>query len=373
MISYNSLLKVDSLLFRFGVVVWVSILAGTIIPALVAARHDVFYKRGIEAQVVLRKVPIAADIQNQKDTLNRRLALINVAIGNNLTDAKDPAENKSLFVLRHDIKDELSRLDQRIIVTPFFLNDLMVAWSAMYIALGTVLFVLIPKVDGRHHPMSWRIALAVMAIYPIYQGPVWLRNFVLNNEQRRVYSFANYDICHASFWMQEINTAIWLVLIAILWQRWFQIYKHRNSELARDADATPNLKSITRLSDTFLHWQVTSVILALGFMVFTGVFWDLVIVNGDRRYLIPAVVVHVIWALSWMLSTLPLFVTWQDFSRKKMRAMLSKPQGEVDGKDSATDSEALEKLSPVALWNGFGSALTALLSFVFPIIHALIK
>ena len=66
-------------------------------------------------------------------------------------------------------------------------------------------------------------------------------------------------------------------------------------------------------------------------------------------------------------------MTWQDFSRKKMRAMLSKSQEAVEGKDSVTDTEALEKLTPVALWNGFGSVVTALLSFVFPIIHALIK
>ncbi len=218
-----------------------------------------------------------------------------------------------------------------------------------------------------------KIVFAVIAIYPIYQGPVWLRNFVLSNEQRRVYSFANWDICHASFWMQEVNTLIWLLLIIFLWQRWLSMYKHRTRELAREVDAPPDMKSLTRLSDTFLHWQISSVILAMGFMVFTGVFWDLVIGNRDRRYLIPAIVVHLIWALSWMLATMPLFATWQDFSRKKMHAMLAKSQGEVEGKDFVTDTEALEKLSPVALWNGFGSAVTALLSFVFPIIHALIK
>jgi hypothetical protein len=153
----------------------------------------------------------------------------------------------------------------------------------------------------------------------------------------------------------------------------FLIYRYRSSELARDAGAPPNMKSLTRLSETFLHWQVSSVVLASGFMVFTGVFWGLVIVSKDRRYLIPAIVVHVIWALSWMLTTLPLFVTWRDFSRKKMRLLLGKSQENTERHEDQMDAEALEKLTPIALWNGFGSALTAVLSFIFPIVHALAK
>jgi hypothetical protein len=108
-------------------------------------------------------------------------------------------------------------------------------------------------------------------------------------------------------------------------------------------------------------------------MVFTGVFWNLVIVNNDRRYLIPAVVVHLIWALSWLLLTLPLFVTWQDFTRKKMKILLTHGPASVDERSGEPNMEALKELAPVTLWNGFGSALTALASFIFPIIHALAK
>jgi len=119
--------------------------------------------------------------------------------------------------------------------------------------------------------------------------------------------------------------------------------------------------------------QEPSVVLAAGFMVFTGVFWGLVIVNKDRRYLIPAIVVHIIWALSWLLLSLPLFATGQDFSRKKMRAILARANAPAQGQVDEPDSDALEKVTPVALWNGFGSALTAALSFLFPVIHALLK
>jgi hypothetical protein len=368
-----ALIKIDSLFARFGAIVWVSVLAGTVIPAMVAAEHHVFYETALEKQIITRKVQPAADILVQKDKLNTRLEAINLEIRKDLIAAKDSDEVKNLVSLRHDINDELSRLNEQIVVAPFFLDNLMLAWSAMYVALGTLLFILLPEIGGRPSSMSWKIVLAVGALYPLYQGPVWLRNFVLSNEQRRVYSFPNYDICPASFWMQEINTFIWLLLITLLWNRWFLIYKLRNDELARDADSPPDMKSLTRLSDTFLHWQVSSGVLALGFIVFTGAFWDLVIVEKDRRYLLPAVVLHVVWALSWMLATLPLFATWRDFNRKKMRDMLTRSQANADERNSATQAEALEKLSPVALWNGFGSAVMTILSFIFPIIHALVQ
>jgi hypothetical protein len=127
-------------------------------------------------------------------------------------------------------------------------------------------------------------------------------------------------------------------------------------------------------SVTRYNWQLSSVILASGFTVFTGVFWELVITNGDRRYLIPAVIVHIMWAISWMLLTLPLFATWQDFSRKKMRIILASAISEGEPHKLPSPSiEGVEKLTPIALWNGFGSAATAVISFVFPIIHALLK
>jgi hypothetical protein len=173
--------------------------------------------------------------------------------------------------------------------------------------------------------------------------------------------------------MQELNTLIWMLMLAYLWHQWFVLYKQRSTELAHEAASPPDMKSITRLSDTFLHWQLSSVALASGFIVFTGIFWGLVIVNKDKRYLVPAVVVHVLWALSWMLATLPLFATWQDFNRKKTRALLASSRGEMEGERVSAETEALEKLSPVTLWNGFGSVVTAVLSFAFPIVHALLK
>ena len=373
MISIQPMSKIDSFLARFGVIAWVSVILGTIMPALIANHNSVFYKKDLENRIIARNVQPAADIERQEAGLALRLKAVDLEITENLTAGKDLAAGKNLTSLRHEIETQVAHLDEEMIAGPFFLNDLMVAWSAMYIALGVLLFILLPKISGHTAPMSWKIAFAILAIYPLYQGPVWLRNFVLNNEQRRVFSFANYDICPASFWMQEVNTLIWLSLVALLWHHWFVIYKHRSAELSRNSQLPMDMASLTRFSETFLHWQLSSVILTAGFIVFTGVFWNLVIVNKDRRYLIPAIVVHIVWALSWMLLSLPLFATWQDFSRKKMRAILARAEGTIDAQNADQDIEALEKISPVALWNGFGSALTAVVSFIFPVIHALVK
>jgi hypothetical protein len=45
--------------------VWISVLAGTVIPAIVAARHHVFYEKDIEKQIITRRVQRAADIQTR--------------------------------------------------------------------------------------------------------------------------------------------------------------------------------------------------------------------------------------------------------------------------------------------------------------------
>ena len=54
-----------------------------------------------------------------------------------------------------------------------------------------------------------------------------------------------------------------------------------------------------------------------------------------------------IWALSWMLATLPLFATWQDFSRKRVRAKLLESQGEVEEMDPVTDMLRMSQEDPI--------------------------
>jgi hypothetical protein len=48
MISLQPLVKIDGLLARFGVITWVSIILGTIVPALAANHYGVFYKSDLE-------------------------------------------------------------------------------------------------------------------------------------------------------------------------------------------------------------------------------------------------------------------------------------------------------------------------------------
>jgi hypothetical protein len=67
-----------------------------------------------------------------------------------------------------------------------------------------------------------------------------------------------------------------------------------------------------------------------------------------------------------------MFATWQDFTRKKMQALLAYAQEGEDHPESR-QTAVLKELTPVTLWNGFASALTAMVSFIFPIIHALAK
>ncbi len=219
--------------------------------------------------------------------------------------------------------------------------------------------------------LGW-LGVGIALAYPMYQGPVWARNTFLTSEARKVFSFANYEISAPCFWMQEVNTLIFFLILWGVLAQWSTFYAVRRVELRRARVEQIGMHTLRLVTDTFIHWQAASVILGLGFIIFTGVFWDLVIVSGDRRYLLPAFVMHALWAWSWWIISLPLLITWQEFSRKKTELLLHRSQPTVR-KEDETNYETLENLSPISLWNGIGSVATGILSFAFPILHAALK
>jgi hypothetical protein len=367
--------RIDVLLFRVAIIAWLAFLIGTIVPGLIAAKYNVFYDSGMKSQIMKMnrdKTP-APDIESEKKRLKDELETVEQQTANTLGPSATIDEINRLNAERKALEDVRSHLDEREISSPFFLNDLMLAWSGLLASLAWLLFVVVPPARSKKNLLSWRVSIAVLCVYTFYEGPVWMRNFVLTNEERRVYSYANRDICAPCFWMQEIHTIIMFSLISLIWNRWLAMYDQRRTDLQRTVNNPLDFECVTRLSASFVHWQVTSVVLAMGFIAFTEVFWGLVIVNKDHRYLLPAVIFQLTWGVSWVLSSLPLYITWQDFNQKKMRLLLAKVDPESKDPIPDRNPENLKELSPISLWNGFGSAVTAALSFAFPIIHALLK
>jgi hypothetical protein len=367
----------EKLFLKFALISCGALVLGTIIPALVANHTDVFYQSTMITRIIRLSLgnssldPIRQAMAKE-EAYRQELQTVDSALAKAAAHPDDVVDVQRLVNLRSVIQADLDKEEHKFSVNPLFLNDLMLAWSGMYVCFGTLAFVLRPEPSESNKISSWSLSVALVVVYLLYQCPVWIRNFVLTSEGRRVFSFANRDISVAGFYMQEANTVLWFVLLFIVLRHWLTFYADRRIHLERERQEPISIQNLNILTDTFIQWQVSSTILALGFVIFTGVFWDLVIVSGDRRYLFPAVVMHTLWAFSWWVVSLPLLITWQDFSRKKTEALL----GEA-GHHSPTEGEdtyrSLENLSPISFWNGVGSVLTGILSFIFPILHALLK
>lgn len=382
---------VPRFLVSVAVIALCSSLLGTVLPGLIAAHGRAFYTDQVKNRIRTRLVkykslePAATSLDLQDDykskiaAIDKQLASFveGPATPNDQTKTPPPQwdDVRTLESVRTIVQAQLKEEQSRYTIAGFFLSTTMLVWTAMYISLTILMVLLIPRRRWllQHHSLLLLYALGI--IYVLYESPVWLRNSVFllyPSPERRLFSYANFDISPSGFLTQEANTILLFGLLWLLWNQGYEAFLHRQCRLQETVNDPITVESAMAFSDTFLHWQVSSFVLALGFIVFTGVFWDFIIAYKDRRYIVPAVIMHTLWICSWWILSLPLLITWEDFSRKRMRLRLQtassqpKPQGE-------TGSDSLADISPISLWNGVGSVAAAVASFGLPIVHAFMK
>ena len=116
-----------------------------------------------------------------------------------------------------------------------------------------------------------------------------------------LYAESNRDISPGGFITQEFMALILCVLLIILWFEYIALYDERVSELqslTKNLTPPPQPNFNHLVSKTFFQWQVTSGLLAFGFIWYTQFFWHTVITIGDRRYALHAFIIHGIWILA---------------------------------------------------------------------------
>lgn len=272
-----------------------------------------------------------------------------------------------------------------IILVPFFLNPVMYVWAAMYPVLGWLIF-LMPRWEERLKLSSpetgkvpvFKIIAMATGIYIMWEWPLWVRNFVIDKEGRIVHAFANYDVFKPSFFTQEANLIIFAALLAVLWQQWSWFFWQKRKDLAKDLEKNPcdeafKDSNVELLSKTFVQWQVASLLLAPGFISFSSGYWNLVVSKGDYRYLLSAVMIHVLWGITWMLISLPLLITWYNWRSIRVRALseLSKEPSENTG-NVETKLKILAEMQPIGFWNAATSGSLASVTFALPIVQAFV-
>jgi hypothetical protein len=360
-----------------------SIIAGLIIPALIAHFTGVFYLADIKCRIKCKiKEPAKSRITEfyeLQDRLRSRIKCARQLVLHRVD--KTPAEVsesinalKALSAYESEVEDSKSVFN----VAPFFLNEIMLIWTVQYTLLGWLISILNPARLLSIKRWIRPLILIALGLYVTYEWPVWMRNFVLTDEGRHIFSFANYDLSPWSFWAQELNTILYCLLLAALWLQWTAFFEHRRSQLAIELSGNPleaalSASSLRRLSYTFLHWQACSALLAVAFVFFTGAFWEFVFAHKDLRYLIPAITIHVVWGITWWLMSLPLLVTWYSWQSLRSQAMAnlaSHGAGTTDERELKLN--LLSKAKPVEFWNLVASGVIAAASFVWPLVKPFI-
>ncbi len=101
---------------------------------------------------------------------------------------------------------------------------------------------------------------------------------------------ANYDVSRVAFWLQELNTVLFRLLLSVVCFQWLR-FAGTLSHMKPESHAT--LTSATGcVSDVFLRWRLTSLLVALSFFPFTTFYWDLVVHAKDTRFLPAAIILH---------------------------------------------------------------------------------
>uniref|UniRef100_UPI003B3B7B77 hypothetical protein n=1 Tax=Spirosoma sp. TaxID=1899569 RepID=UPI003B3B7B77 len=135
-----------------------------------------------------------------------------------------------------------------------------------------------------------------------------------------------------------------------------------------------NRKRIDEITGVFLHWQVSSLLLTGAFIGWSYYYWDMVFVINDKRYLMSAIIIHIIWLSTWLIISLPLISAWHSWQQLKMRAIsmyLSQNSRSSNSPVAEDFIKTINELHPVGFWNAAASGIGVAISLLTPVLQAL--
>jgi hypothetical protein len=363
-------------LLRAAVVLVSALLLGVALPFFVNHATGTLHSSG----VLQRLKPEQLAKQRDFDELHRKRQVSIHAIDERLVSAPNGIERQPIAELIQ-LRDTLTRLDQEpapFVVSGYYLDDSMALWPLYYTGLGLLIVIIRPGRPGenkRFFGKTMREALFfVPFIFVFARGPTWFRNTQIGQIGRKVYAYPNLDVSLVAFACQEFMGLLYCGAIAIVWVQWLTFFDERALALARERDfglRSPIVvdgERALRLHDTFLHWQLGSIALAIAFMYSTFFLWRRVEHDADLRYVANAVAVHTTWVATWVIMSAPLFITWRDWTSYRVR-LLSAVAATSHDESSHEMIEMLDKLSPVSFWNVVSSTVAAIASLILPLLQ----
>jgi hypothetical protein len=375
---------------KAGLVFFAGLTLGLLVPGYLYDLSGTFYKNDISRRLLdSPKIdPKARDIWNRyqetRDGLQNSVSVIDkeIASQGRALPLSDKAVNDkavkdiaSLVEQRAKLQSALDKLTAGapFHMSGFYLESLMIAWPAFYIGLGCLIFILAPHYPRPTGIRRW-IGLLV-GTWVFYRWPTWMRNLPylhLREIERHVYANGNWDVSRGSFLVQEGQGVVASILLVAIWAIWADFIPLWQAQVRECLWGDGSKERLAEFAESFVrlfvHWQVSSVVLAAAFIPYTFFFWNYVIEFGDKRYLAHALIMHGIWGVTWLLISLPLAWTWYQWNvRYRLNVqMAAGPSG------PEPPSSGIEMSSLIGSWNVMGSLATAALAFGFPLVKEIL-
>jgi hypothetical protein len=179
--------------------------------------------------------------------------------------------------------------------------------------------------------------------------------------------------------VQQIDFLILSSLLAVLWQQWAAALEFTLDALNRDTaitglDQAFNPELLERVSVSFLEWQRNFLIVSLGFILDTALFWTQIVLHHDRRFVPEAVAVYGVWIVTTVLIAAPFWISWRTWEESRLRALSelihSAPTESYNLNAKLT---ALHDLRPFGWGNASAFALSIVTSFAAPLVQAFLR
>jgi len=366
---------------NFALIAAGGLIFGLVLPSLTAIASGVFFRASMEAKLrtiypdVIRRLEIS---RNKTEGLQREIAQIDNLLVYGTNAGRD--DRTSLLSLRSTYKHDL-KAKPSVSIQPLYQHIIMYFWPIMYTCLGSLIFLLYPRMLKASRPkLIFRNTLSLATgIFIFTTWPLVLRNLFARSEadHRIVYAYSNIDVDLPSFCVQLTNFAIFSILLAVIWRQWSAFFVNlqsrswiKESHIGRALDR----KSLRQITTLLLHAQAAIIVLSIPFMIYTSIFWTQIITLGDLRFLFEAITAHIIWLITLLLILLPFSSTWMRWRSQKQSAILDlvyAPNSEDP--NVGVKLSMLQDLRPIGSWNLVASGFAVLSSLVVPIVQAIIK
>lgn len=380
----------------------VSLCWALLFPAVVASYGEVFWQEDLEKRVdqdETLKANLKPDFDDRWKEFKIRKQTRKQEI-DKLKIHEDLTKQKQLAQLR----EEQNADAPPIVLIPFFRSPQMWLRPVEWMCLAWLIILARPP-GAILPPWRWWWIIAPMLLYTGSAWPHYLRNFWQDTTDRGriVFAYPNWDIHPWSFVMQEVDHFLFSLGLAVLWWQWatysglvnqqlnnliipeeetkqraYNIWHCRGEQegAAQNDQQNWNMAvvelrferinvDLARLSETYVRWQVASLLLVVPFAFDTWFYYKLVGEYRDFRYISSAVLYHALWGVSWIMLSLPVFFAWHHWHTVRILVLTDIAARPPESQEVL---KALLELQPVPFWNLSITIVGTVGAFLLPLI-----